>query len=255
MKTDRLWLKLYISVTFALDTAYQIVTIIPMYNIFVKDFSNPIAILHLQRYAFLSYYQNAASVMCTSQHPRFFRYFFCIYWCYGPTPLCFTCMATWVRPYFLKSEILKPCGKVSKGNYLLTGFLFIAVLAQFIVTVVCFAQIYTLQSVTQQSTVVNTNRAFNITAAITDTLIAAVLIHLLLKHRSEFKKTNSVINRLIMYTIGTGLVTALWAIVGFISTVVSGSLFYLFVEFVIAKCKFFSKTLIRNTNQLYISIC
>ena len=73
-------------------------------------------------------------------------------------------------------------------------------------------------------------------AVFTDTLIAAVLITLLMKHRSEFKKTNSIIYRLIMYTLGTGLVTGIWMTIGLIGSIaMPNSCLYILVEIVASR--------------------
>lgn len=52
------------------------------------------------------------------------------------------------------------------------------------------------------------SRAVNITGAISDVAIASSLVLLLNRSRTGFKPTESVINRLILFTIQTGLLTS-----------------------------------------------
>ena len=125
---------------------------------------------------------------------------------------------------------------VSNKNSVLTGILIIAVLGQSSSTLFYFGQTYNLQNTLQLRTHLNTPRMMDIVAVFTDTLIAAVLIALLLKHRSGFRKTNSIVHRLAVYTLGTGLVTGLWIIVGLIgSVVVPDTFFYLLIQLVVSR--------------------
>ena len=127
---------------------------------------------------------------------------------------------------------------MSNRNYLLICFLLVAVLAQFIVDLVYFAQIYNFVFVVQLASAVNTIRAWNAVSSFTDILIAAVLSYLLLTHRSGFERTNSIVNRLIMYTVGTGLVTGLCAVAALISSLVKPESFlYIFIDMIISKRK------------------
>ena len=78
----------------------------------------------------------------------------------------------------------------------------------------------------------------NCITVFTDSLLAVVIIWLLWRSRSGIKKTDSVVNRLIMYTIGSGLVTALWTVVALIGAEVAPQTFiYLLVDLVIPKCE------------------
>lgn len=122
----------------------------------------------------------------------------------------------------------------------MTGLLSAAVLAQFIVNLVYFSKIIVLSELSQLSTVVHFDLALNSTMAFTDTLLALVLMWLLWRSRSEIKRTAPVINRLIMYTVGTGLVTSLCAISGLLGAIISpNALVYLLANLILPKCEFF----------------
>lgn len=49
MKTDRLWLKAYTTLVWAMDTVQQVFVIITTYRYFVTDFGNFDALLHPKR--------------------------------------------------------------------------------------------------------------------------------------------------------------------------------------------------------------
>lgn len=125
---------------------------------------------------------------------------------------------------------------MSNGNYYLTGFLAFTVLAQLIVTVVFLHKLRDMEHLDQLLTVVDYERAMNIIVLFTDTVIAVALIWLLWRRRSGFKKTESLIKKLVMFSIGTGLITGICAIIAFVSAQVAPQTFiYLLINFCMAK--------------------
>ncbi|KAL5514876.1 hypothetical protein ACEPAG_2192 [Sanghuangporus baumii] len=105
---------------------------------------------------------------------------------------------------------------LSNKNFILTGLLSAAVLVQFTATVVYYGQIRRSDSLARR-VAVTTYLTFNCISAIMDLGISCSLIWLLRKGRTGFERTDSILNRLITYTIGSGLVTeVMWivAIVG-----------------------------------------
>lgn len=96
---------------------------------------------------------------------------------------------------------------------------------------------FNLTSFAELPKILNTERALNVVVLFTDTFIAVVLIFLLWKLRSGTKKTDTVVKRLVIYTISTGLVTSLWAIIALIGTEVKpDSFIYVLVDLVFPKC-------------------
>ena len=63
----------------------------------------------------------------------------------------------------------------------------------------------------------NESRSINILGAASDTAIALVLIYLLHQSRTGFKRSETIINRLILFTINTGALTSLCALVSLIT--------------------------------------
>ena len=56
----------------------------------------------------------------------------------------------------------------------------------------------------------------NAVIAFANTALAVTLIYYLWNQRSGFVKTDSVVQRLVMYTIGTGFATSLWGILALV---------------------------------------
>ena len=74
-----------------------------------------------------------------------------------------------------------------------------------------FAQLLTIKEIT---------RSINIVNAVADASIAAVLVFLLQKSRTGFRTSETIINRLIIFTVNTGLLTGCTAIVCLIMNIV-----------------------------------
>lgn len=76
-------------------------------------------------------------------------------------------------------------------------------------------------------------------AVFTDTLLAVILIWLLRKARSGFRRSDSVVNRLVMYIVGSSLITAICVVAALISAAVAPhALVYLLFDLVIPKRRF-----------------
>lgn len=67
------------------------------------------------------------------------------------------------------------------------------------------------------STIVNESRSINILGVASDVGIAATLIFLLQRSRTGFRRSETIINRLILFTINTGLLTSMAAAMSLIS--------------------------------------
>ena len=98
---------------------------------------------------------------------------------------------------------------MSNKNPVLTGLLSAAVLAQFVPTVVYYGQLYNSFA----DDVYTTALTFNCIAAAMDMCISCTLIWLLWKSRSGIKGTDSILKKLVAYTVGSGLVTEVMWIV------------------------------------------
>jgi hypothetical protein len=80
-------------------------------------------------------------------------------------------------------------------------------------------QSYSITNAIQVVNFVSTEKALMCVITATDTILAVSIAVLLYKPRSGFGKTDTILKRITMYTIGTRLVTALWGLIGLVGTV------------------------------------
>lgn len=117
------------------------------------------------------------------------------------------------------------------------GVLMAFVVGQVTIILVYLAKIYHFTSSIQLVSEVHFETAMNAVIATTDLLIAAALVWLLAKNRSTLKRTNSIINRLILYTVASGLITGFCAIATLVTTVIFPDTFiYLTLNMIMVKC-------------------
>ncbi|KAL5478271.1 hypothetical protein ACEPAI_2455 [Sanghuangporus weigelae] len=202
-KTDKRWLTMYIFAIWTIDTAHQVILVDSLYMYFVKEFGNLLYLAQPQKL------------------------------------LLFVALLTGITDAMVQSIFIMRAWYLSQRNLKLIGALSIAALAQLALNVAYFGQMYNLTSFAQLPGILNTERALNVVVLFTDTFIAIVLIVLLWKLRSGTKKTDTVVKRLVIYTISTGLVTSLWAVVALIGTEVKpDSFIYVLVDLVFPKLYF-----------------
>ncbi|TRM59937.1 hypothetical protein BD626DRAFT_550077 [Schizophyllum amplum] len=102
--------------------------------------------------------------------------------------------------------------RLSHKNYYATGVLVAASLAAFMYTARCarygfFADLAALKDI---------NVAINVISAVTDVLISISMILCLQQSKTGFKRSNDILNRLIVFTFNTGLPTsfaAIWSLI------------------------------------------
>ena len=102
---------------------------------------------------------------------------------------------------------------VSKRNKVLVAVLSFFVVAEFGSVIAYFVKIKraTLYVDFADRTTTTIERTMNVIFIVTDTSIAGSLVYLLQKNRSGFRKTDSIIHRLILFTISTSAPTAVVA--------------------------------------------
>ena len=108
---------------------------------------------------------------------------------------------------------------MSGRNYILTGITGILVLALFILTITDYGKIAHFKTFQQLSTDFKVVRAVNAMSVASDAAIALTLVFLLRKIRSGFKRTDTLINRLIAYSVNTSLITSVSSVGSLIATI------------------------------------
>jgi len=89
--------------------------------------------------------------------------------------------------------------------------------------------------------------SINILAAAGDVLIAIVLCSMLQKSRTGFKKSDTMINKLIIFTMNTGLLTSFCAVASLISILAAPNTF-IYIAFFFNIGRLYSNTLMATLN-------
>ena len=100
------------------------------------------------------------------------------------------------------------------------------VLAQFISVIVNYSQLLRISTFIQSSSEIKASRSLLVLAVLYasgDTVLALLIVALLYRLRSKalFSRTSSMIDRIMMYTVGSGLLTAAFALAGLITSIVA----------------------------------
>ncbi|KAL5478277.1 hypothetical protein ACEPAI_2461 [Sanghuangporus weigelae] len=202
-KTDQPWLKTYILLIWIMDTVHQALVSHFNYVYFVKGIAN---------------------ISLRDGRPKT-----------GADTIVFTALID----AMIQSILIRRAWYLSSKNNILAGVLSAAVLAQFSLTLTYYGQVINLNRIAQLDDAIHTELAMTGVAVFTDTLLAVVLIWLLRKARSGFRRSDSIVNRLVMYIVGSSLVTAMCVIVALISAAVAPhSFIYLLADLVIPKLYF-----------------
>lgn len=127
---------------------------------------------------------------------------------------------------------------VSNGNYILAGITGVLVFGQFLLTIIDYGKIANYKTFLQLSTDFRVVRAVNALSVAADATIALTLVFLLHKIRSGFKRSDTLINKLIAYAINTSLVTGICSVGSLVATVAWPQTFiFLFFYFSFSRSK------------------
>ncbi|KAI5118154.1 hypothetical protein M0805_000533 [Coniferiporia weirii] len=211
---DKLWLKIYIFVTYVLDTTHQCFLLAALYSYFVTNYANLAHLNVLER------------------------------------PLVNTTITTACTDALVQALFVLRIWHLSKKNYVLTGILGAFILGQFSSTTTYFATVYKLPEVTMLATAIPVEVAMNSVATFVDTSIAVVIAYLLHSNRSQIKQTNSLISRLMAYAISTGLLTSVMSLMALVTALALPNKFiYLIPDFLIPKLYFNSILALYNSRE------
>ncbi|KAI5825827.1 hypothetical protein K523DRAFT_312610 [Schizophyllum commune Tattone D] len=102
--------------------------------------------------------------------------------------------------------------RLSHGNYYVTALLIASATSAFTSTFVFSVRCAQMSTFAELPAIKNINIAINITSAATDVLISISMIFCLQQSKTGFKRSNDVLNRLIVFTFNTGLPTSFTAV-------------------------------------------
>ncbi|KAL1733076.1 hypothetical protein EV714DRAFT_246894 [Schizophyllum commune] len=123
------------------------------------------------------------------------------------------------------------------GNYYVTALLIASAISAFTSIVVFSVRCAQMSTFAELPAIKNINIAINITSAATDVLISISMIFCLQQSKTGFKRSNDVLNRLIVFTFNTGLptsFTALWCCIAI--NVWPDTFIYMLTFFLVTNC-------------------
>ncbi|KAI5122024.1 hypothetical protein M0805_008015 [Coniferiporia weirii] len=136
---------------------------------------------------------------------------------------------------------------LSSKNMILVSALMLFVLAEFAAAISFFSRGVQMKSFIEVATIAWLSKLTNALAAAADVVIAAVLIVLLHRSRTGVRRSETIINRLIIFTVNTGLLTSFCAILA----VIFVSLYpdeYIYITFYICISRMYTNSLLATLN-------
>ncbi|KAF8165087.1 hypothetical protein B0H34DRAFT_222439 [Crassisporium funariophilum] len=137
--------------------------------------------------------------------------------------------------------------RLSGNNIPLTAVVAALVLAGFGCSVVFTAQSLKLQTWAELNQLKGLSMTVNVLAVVADILIAAALFFFLHRSRTGFKKSDTMISRLIMFTVSTGLLTSVCAVASLVSILVWGQTL-IYVAFYFSLGRLYSNSVLATLN-------
>ncbi|KLO17950.1 hypothetical protein SCHPADRAFT_139964 [Schizopora paradoxa] len=206
-------MKLLVTVVYLLDTAHQGLITHSVYKYLITNFFNPVH-LGLIEDSLRDMVMLNFVIICTVQSFFLYRVF-----------------------------------RLSHRNYLLVGVLAVLSAGQFTSIVVYFAKVYPMKTLAELSTLITLEKVCNILGAVSDLSIAASLVFLLRNSRSQsrFKQTQTLVNRMIMFSIKTGLITSFCAIMAFVSVLAWPETF-MYIAFYLLISRLYANSLLATLN-------
>ncbi|KAF8798640.1 hypothetical protein BYT27DRAFT_7246560 [Phlegmacium glaucopus] len=154
---------------------------------------------------------------------------------------------TGVTALIVQSFLTMRIWRFSGQNKYLTGISMILVVVSFgsfVLYIVKAAHVKDLASLAQ---IKHESMAINILGAATDLLIAALLCILLHFSRTGSHKSDSIINRLILFSVNTGFITSIFSLASMVSILVAGDTF-IYIAFLVCLGRLYTNSLLSTLN-------
>ncbi|KIL00285.1 hypothetical protein PAXRUDRAFT_8311 [Paxillus rubicundulus Ve08.2h10] len=107
--------------------------------------------------------------------------------------------------------------RLSNKSLLATGSVMILVIGNFVLVVVYVARALRFQTFVQLTSLETLSKSVNAVTVASDVLIAALLCLMLQKSRTGFRRSDTMINKLILFSVNTGLLTSVCAVASLVS--------------------------------------
>ncbi|KAL0954095.1 hypothetical protein HGRIS_005241 [Hohenbuehelia grisea] len=149
--------------------------------------------------------------------------------------------------FLVQSFLMLRVWHLSGRNVWITGFVATLVLGEFACVLAFVGQSINFKTYAELATLKPLSISVNALAAAGDLFIAVTLCALLHRSRTGFSRSNTMINKLIMFAVNTGFLTSLCAIASLISIVVAGNTF-LYIAFFFCLGRLYSNSLLATLN-------
>ncbi|KAK0438298.1 hypothetical protein EV421DRAFT_1825673 [Armillaria borealis] len=231
-KTDDPRLKVMVVIVFLLDTVQQVFVTHTLYEYLVVHYFDP-ANLGVVEWSLLA--QVAPSGFIALLVQSFFTYR--VYICKAFLPL--------LTLSILTTSI------VSRKNIPITLFLGSLVLGEFGVTIAYFVRGWSVKLVAEiPSKLTDLSRSMNAVGAAGDMCITISLIYLLQRSKSGFRRTDAMMNQLILFSLNSGLLTSICAITSLILVLVCPDTF-LYITFYIILGRLYTNSFLATLNARF----
>ncbi|KAH8116166.1 hypothetical protein DFH11DRAFT_1584649 [Phellopilus nigrolimitatus] len=181
---DQLWLKIHVFLVWGLDTAHQALVLHSVYVYLITEYGNVAYTGHLEKTLLDSTLLNA--FICAQVQAIFL-----------------------IRIWLL-----------SKKSIIVTATVATFVIGQFTITVAYYGRAYRFTQLEELTAILPLTHAIDSLTALADVSIAGVLVVLLQRSRTGFRRSETMISRLTVFTINTGLITAVCAILSLVTSLV-----------------------------------
>ncbi|KAH7931261.1 hypothetical protein BV22DRAFT_1027496 [Leucogyrophana mollusca] len=137
--------------------------------------------------------------------------------------------------------------RLSQKSILATGSVMALVIGEFVLVVVYVTKAMYFETFAQLTTLKALSMSVNAVAAAGDVLIAILLCWLLQNSRTGFRRSDTMINKLIMFSINTGLLTSICAVASLISITAAPNTF-IYIAFFFCLGRLYCNSLLATLN-------
>ena len=109
---------------------------------------------------------------------------------------------------------------MSRKSRIITAVPAVLVIAQFAASLVYYVKEFHFTQAAQLATIFAVTRTINVITCVTDTVIALMLVYYLHTSRTGIRQTDSMLNKLIVFAVNTGLITSVDSIISLVTGLV-----------------------------------
>jgi len=137
--------------------------------------------------------------------------------------------------------------RLSNRNIYITGTSVILIIGGFVTLIVYVARALQFVTLSSLERVKGESISVNVLGAAADLFIAGMLCSLLNVSRTGFRRSDAIINRLILFTVNTGLLTSLCALASLISILAAPNT-YIYIAFFFCLGRLYTNSLLASLN-------